>query len=113
MESALVGHAGVAEAAVVGASDEHTGQAICAFVILKAHRDMEPQAMVDELRAEVAKEISPSRNPVRSTWCPNCRDPQRQDHAAPTSATSPKPNSATSTLLDPTVFRRSAPKNEG
>ncbi len=35
VESALVGHSGVAEAAVVGATDEHTGQAICAFVILK------------------------------------------------------------------------------
>jgi acetyl-CoA synthetase len=33
VESALVGHAHVAEAAVVGATDEHTGQAICAFVI--------------------------------------------------------------------------------
>src|SRR6202790_1547872 len=34
VESALVGHAHVAEAAVVGATDAHTGQAICAFVIL-------------------------------------------------------------------------------
>src|SRR5690606_7052654 len=36
VESALVGHSGVAEAAVVGASDPQTGQAICAFVILEA-----------------------------------------------------------------------------
>ena len=36
VESALVGHSPVAEAAVVGATDEHTGQAIIAFVILQA-----------------------------------------------------------------------------
>ena len=64
VESALVGHAGVAEAAVVGASDEHTGQAICAFVILKAHAaQMSRDQMVDELRAEVAREISPIAKP--------------------------------------------------
>ena len=64
VESALVGHAGVAEAAVVGASDEHTGQAICAFVILKAHHaDMSRDQMVDELCAEVAREISPIAKP--------------------------------------------------
>ncbi|AKK29346.1 acetate--CoA ligase [Mycobacterium sp. EPa45] len=64
VESALVGHAGVAEAAVVGATDEHTGQAICAFVILKAHHaEMPTDQMVDELRAEVAKEISPIAKP--------------------------------------------------
>jgi len=64
VESALVGHSGVAEAAVVGATDEHTGQAICAFVILKAHHaDTPREQMVEELRAEVAKEISPIAKP--------------------------------------------------
>jgi acetyl-CoA synthetase len=64
VESALVGHAGVAEAAVVGASDEHTGQAICAFVILKErHADMPRDEMVNELRAEVSREISPIAKP--------------------------------------------------
>ena len=64
VESALVGHAGVAEAAVVGATDEHTGQAICAFVILKAHAAaMSHQQMVNDLRAEVSKEISPIAKP--------------------------------------------------
>ena len=37
VESALVGHSGVAEAAVVGATDDTTGQAICAFVVLGHH----------------------------------------------------------------------------
>lgn len=64
VESALVGHAGVAEAAVVGASDSQTGQAICAFVILKEHHaDMSTADMVNELRAEVAREISPIAKP--------------------------------------------------
>jgi acetyl-CoA synthetase len=62
VESALVGHSGVAEAAVVGASDETTGQAICAFVILMAHA-ADNADMVEELRAEVAKEISPIARP--------------------------------------------------
>jgi acetyl-CoA synthetase len=64
VESALVGHSGVAEAAVVGATDEQTGQAICAFVILKAHHAETPhEQMVDELRAEVSREISPIAKP--------------------------------------------------
>ncbi|GJF08235.1 hypothetical protein NGTWS0302_18880 [Mycolicibacterium cyprinidarum] len=64
VESALVGHAGVAEAAVVGATDEHTGQAICAFVILKAHAAaMSQEQMVEELRGEVSREISPIAKP--------------------------------------------------
>jgi acetyl-CoA synthetase len=64
VESALVGHSGVAEAAVVGASDDTTGQAICAFVILTAHHAGTPHdVMVDELRAEVAREISPIARP--------------------------------------------------
>jgi acetyl-CoA synthetase len=63
VESALVGHSGVAEAAVVGASDEQTGQAICAFVILKSSAKGGEDSMVDELRAEVAREISPIAKP--------------------------------------------------
>ena len=63
VESALVGHSHVAEAAVVGASDEHTGQAIIAFVILQAHTRDRGTELVDELRAEVAREISPIARP--------------------------------------------------
>jgi acetyl-CoA synthetase len=64
VESALVGHAGVAEAAVVGATDDHTGQAICAFVILKARfADEDREVMVDELRKQVATDISPIARP--------------------------------------------------
>jgi acetyl-CoA synthetase len=64
VESALVGHSHVAEAAVVGATDDHTGQAIIAFVILEASAADKPREhMVEELRAEVAKEISPIAKP--------------------------------------------------
>jgi acetyl-CoA synthetase len=62
VESALVGHSGVAEAAVVGATDETTGQAICAFVILTAdHTDTGD--ITEELRKQVAREISPIARP--------------------------------------------------
>jgi acetyl-CoA synthetase len=63
VESALVGHSGVAEAAVVGASDDTTGQAICAFVILKASAHGGADGMIEELRAQVATEISPIAKP--------------------------------------------------
>ena len=62
VESALVGHSHVAEAAVVGASDETTGQGICAFVILEAHA-RDNGNMVDELREQVAKEIGKIARP--------------------------------------------------
>ena len=107
VESALVGHSGVAEAAVVGATDDHTGQAICAFVILKAHHaDTPTEQMVEELRKQVATEISPIARP-------------REIHVVPEL---PKTRSGkimrrllrdvaegrelgdTSTLLDPSVF---------
>ncbi|MFE3442040.1 acetate--CoA ligase [Nocardia sp. NPDC059180] len=63
VESALVGHAGVAEAAVVGANDATTGQGIVAFVILTAEATDTGAALVDELKAEVAREISPIARP--------------------------------------------------
>jgi acetyl-CoA synthetase len=63
VESALVGHSGVAEAAVVGATDDTTGQAICAFVILKASAQGGDENMIDELRKQVATEISPIARP--------------------------------------------------
>ncbi len=64
VESALVGHSGVAEAAVVGATDETTGQAICAFVVLQAdHAETTGAEIIDVLRAEVARVISPIARP--------------------------------------------------
>ncbi|MGV9679070.1 acetate--CoA ligase [Nocardia sp. NPDC003482] len=63
VESALVGHYGVAEAAVVGASDATTGQGIVAFVILTGEAKNSGQDLVDELKAEVSREISPIARP--------------------------------------------------
>ncbi|OMC45930.1 acetate--CoA ligase [Mycobacterium sp. IS-1264] len=62
VESAVVGHDGVAEAAVVGVTDQTTGQAICAFVVL-CDSDDAHQGTLDELRAHVAQEISPIAKP--------------------------------------------------
>ena len=64
VESALVSHASVAEAAVVGAADPLTGQGIVAFVILRGgveHADGE--VLVKELRNHVAKEIGAIAKP--------------------------------------------------
>jgi acetyl-CoA synthetase len=107
VESALVGPSGVAEAAVVGATDDTTGQAICAFVVLQAdHAEAVGEEIIDELRAAVAREISPIARP-------------RELHIVPEL---PKTRSGkimrrllrdiaedrdlgdTSTLLDPSVF---------
>jgi len=69
IESALVSHPKVAEAAVVGATDETTGQAVCAFVILRedavseADEAGEGSGLVKELRDHVAKEIGAIAKP--------------------------------------------------
>ncbi|MGB9305269.1 MAG: acetate--CoA ligase [Mycobacterium sp.] len=105
VESALVGHSGVAEAAVVGVTDDTTGQAICAFVVLCTSYEAH-DGTIPELRAQVAHEISPIAKP-------------REIHVVPEL---PKTSSGkimrrllrdiaekrelgdTSTLLDPGVF---------
>jgi acetyl-CoA synthetase len=67
IESALVSHPKVAEAAVVGANDPDTGQAVNAFVILResALQDGEKadDALIQELRNHVSKEIGPIAKP--------------------------------------------------
>jgi acetyl-CoA synthetase len=66
IESALVSHTElVAEAAVVGRPDETTGEAICAFVVLKRARPTgdEAKKIAAELRNWVAKEIGPIAKP--------------------------------------------------
>ena len=63
IESALVSHPSVAEAAVVGASDETTGQAVVAFVILRGGAQDNGDETVQELRNHVAKEIGPIAKP--------------------------------------------------
>jgi acetyl-CoA synthetase len=62
VESALVSHPSVAEAAVVGATDPTTGQAIVAFVIVRGGVDGD-DALVKDLRAHVATEIGAIAKP--------------------------------------------------
>ncbi|MEU4671194.1 acetate--CoA ligase [Amycolatopsis sp. NPDC023774] len=63
VESALVSHPTVAEAAVVGAADPTTGQGIVAFVILRGNAVDGGDEAVQELRNHVAKEIGPIAKP--------------------------------------------------
>ena len=63
VESALVSHPKVAEAAVVGAKDEDTGQAVCAFVILREEAGDGGADIVEELRNHVRKEIGAIAKP--------------------------------------------------
>jgi acetyl-CoA synthetase len=74
VEHALVGHHAVAEAAVVGASDDTTGQAIVAFVTLKlsAEDALHDQThVIKELREHVAKVISPIAKPRQIILTPD------------------------------------------
>jgi acetyl-CoA synthetase len=64
VESALVSHVAVAEAAVVGANDAMTGQAIAAFVIFRGGiPNVGGEELIQELRNHVAKEIGPIAKP--------------------------------------------------
>jgi acetyl-CoA synthetase len=67
IESALVSHPKVAEAAVVGATDDTTGQAVCAFVILRESALIDGETasddLVQELRQHVAHEIGAIAKP--------------------------------------------------
>jgi acetyl-CoA synthetase len=67
VESAIVAHEKVAEAAVIGQSDEQTGQAICAFVTLSG--DLEgSDELVEGIRAGVAERIGKFARPKRIIW---------------------------------------------
>jgi acetyl-CoA synthetase len=62
VESALVDHNAVAEAAVIGASDPVTGQAIVGFVIVRGGIEV-TDALGEELRQHVARKIGPTARP--------------------------------------------------
>ena len=100
IESALVSHPKVAEAAVVGAKDEDTGQAVCAFVILREEAGDGGEDIVEELRKHVRKEIGAiatpapdhdrpraARRPARARSCAGC---SRTSPSTARSATSPR-----------------------
>jgi acetyl-CoA synthetase len=67
VESAIVAHEAVAEAAVIGQSDEDTGQAICAFVTLKGDADASEETE-EGIRGTVAERIGKFARPKRVIW---------------------------------------------
>ena len=85
VESALVAHELVAEAAVVGRPDDTTGEAVVAFVVLKRARPEgeEAQAIAKQLRDWVARRSAPSPSPGHPLRRQPAQDAFRQDHAPP------------------------------
>jgi acetyl-CoA synthetase len=69
VESALVDHQEVAEAAVAARNDAQTGQAIVAFVTLKGGEDGSIEKL-EELRNHVAKKIGPIAKPANIVFTP-------------------------------------------
>jgi acetyl-CoA synthetase len=67
VESAIVSHGRVAEAAVIGQADEDTGQSIAAFVTLSGGDDGD-DALVDDIREHVARRIGKLARPKRIIW---------------------------------------------
>jgi len=67
VESAIVAHPDVAEAAVIGQHDEDTGQAIVAFVTLQGDLDGD-EGRSESIRAVVAERIGKFARPKRTIW---------------------------------------------
>ncbi|MGP0101883.1 MAG: acetate--CoA ligase [Solirubrobacteraceae bacterium] len=67
VESAIVAHPDVAEAAVIGQHDEDTGQAIVAFVTLQGHLDGD-EGTIEGIRETVAERIGKFARPKRIIW---------------------------------------------
>jgi acetyl-CoA synthetase len=70
VESALVAHPAVAEAAVIGRYDEDTGQAIVAYVILEGDREGTDE-LAQELRQQVRKVIGAHARPQEIIFTPD------------------------------------------
>jgi acetyl-CoA synthetase len=68
VESAIVSHRLVAEAAVIGQADEDTGQSICAFVTLEGDDAAGSDELVAEIREHVADRIGKLARPKRIVW---------------------------------------------
>ncbi len=68
VESAIVSHPKVAEAAVIGQSDEDSGQAICAFVTIEGEEDEGSDELIQEIRGKVADRIGKFARPKRIIW---------------------------------------------
>jgi acetyl-CoA synthetase len=105
VESALVSHDAVAEAAVVGRPDEIKGEAICAFVVIKQEAD---DALKEALRAHVVKEIGAIAKPddIRfANSLPKTRSGKIMRRLLRDIAAGTEITSDISTLEDPSVVR--------
>jgi len=105
VESALVSHHAVAEAAVVGKKDEDKGQAIFAYVILEGDREKSDELM-KELRMHVGEEIGPTARPdqvVAVEELPKTRSGKIMRRILRGIAEGEKDLGDTSTLADPSV----------
>ena len=67
IESAIVSHSAVAEAACIGQSDEDSGQAVAAFITLEGDREGDDD-LVNDIREHVAKRIGKLARPKRIIW---------------------------------------------
>ncbi|HEV2029646.1 MAG TPA: acetyl-coenzyme A synthetase, partial [Candidatus Dormibacteraeota bacterium] len=68
IESAIVSHPKVAEAACIGQADEDSGQAVCAFVTLQGDQDVGSEDMKQHIREHVAGRIGKFARPKRIIW---------------------------------------------
>uniref|UniRef100_UPI000594A50A AMP-binding enzyme n=1 Tax=Nocardia higoensis TaxID=228599 RepID=UPI000594A50A len=109
VESALVSHPAVAEAAVVGATDATTGQGIVAFTILRTgNNSTDHDTLIAELKNTVSKEISPIAKPrdiFIVSELPKTRSGKIMRRLLRDVAEG-RPLGDTSTLVDPTVFEQ-------
>ncbi|HSW17382.1 MAG TPA: acetate--CoA ligase [Ramlibacter sp.] len=117
IESALVSCTDlVAEAAVVGRPDETTGEAICAFVVLKRARPAgdEAKAIANELRNWVAREIGPIAKPKDIRFgdnLPKTRSGKIMRRLLRSVARGETITQDTSTLENPAILDQLAQKN--
>ena len=117
IESALVAHTAlVAEAAVVGRPDDTTGEAICAFVVLKRSRPTgdEAKKIAKELRDWVGKEIGPIAKPKDIRFgdnLPKTRSGKIMRRLLRSVARGEAITQDTSTLENPAILEQLAEKN--
>jgi acetyl-CoA synthetase len=121
IESALVSHPAVAEAAVAGRNDAQTGQAIVAFVTLKGGREGSPE-MMKELREHVGKVIGKFAAPANIVFTPELPKTRSGKimRRLLRDVSENRPLGDTTTLADPTVVaeiarrgKEEAGKDEG
>jgi acetyl-CoA synthetase len=114
VESALVDHQRVAEAAVASRADEQTGHAIVAFVSLKGGADGSVE-MLEELRNHVAKKIGPIAKPANIVFTqelPKTRSGKIMRRLLRDVAEN-RPLGDTTTLADPSVVEEIRDRSAG